>query len=124
MKVHNPIECAADVRGGAAARLAIRRPILLGSVSNGSAACSAATWLGPALRRSRSGHGSVDPPDFFPFPRIGQARLRRARRSGFCWLSCGAQPDSQMTSKVARIRPSGSAKRSHRSRAIRIRSPR
>ena len=33
-------------------------------------------------------------------------------RNGFCWLSCGAQPDSQMMSKVARMRPSGSAKRS------------
>ena len=32
-------------------------------------------------------------------------------RSGFGWLSCWAQPDSQMMSKVARIRPSGSAKR-------------
>jgi hypothetical protein len=32
--------------------------------------------------------------------------------SGFCWLSCGAQPDSQITSMVARMRPSGSAKRS------------
>ena len=32
--------------------------------------------------------------------------------SGFGWLSCGAQPDSQMMSKVARMRPSGSAKRS------------
>ena len=32
-------------------------------------------------------------------------------RSGFCWLSCGAQPESQITSKVARILPSGSAKR-------------
>ena len=32
--------------------------------------------------------------------------------SGFCWLSCGAQPDSQTISKVARMRPSGSAKRS------------
>jgi len=33
-------------------------------------------------------------------------------RSGCCWLSWGAQPDSQITSKVARMRPSGSAKRS------------
>jgi len=32
-------------------------------------------------------------------------------RNGFGWLSCGAQPDSQITSKVARMRPSGSAKR-------------
>ncbi len=32
--------------------------------------------------------------------------------SGCCWLSCGAQPDSQTISKVARTRPSGSAKRS------------
>src|SRR5262249_30234341 len=31
---------------------------------------------------------------------------------GFCWLSWGAQPDSQMMSKVARMRLSGSAKRS------------
>ena len=42
------------------------------------------------------------------------ARLAFAEpgRSGCCWLSCGAQPDSQMMSKVARMRPSGSAKRS------------
>jgi 8-oxo-dGTP diphosphatase len=32
--------------------------------------------------------------------------------NGFCWLSCGAQPESQSTSKVARMRPSGSANRS------------
>ena len=32
--------------------------------------------------------------------------------SGFCWLSCGAQPDNQTISKVARTRPSASAKRS------------
>jgi hypothetical protein len=31
---------------------------------------------------------------------------------GFCWLSCGVQPESQMISKVAGKRPSGSAKRS------------
>jgi len=42
------------------------------------------------------------------------ARLAFAEpgRSGCCWLSCGAQPDSQITSKVARMRPSVSAKRS------------
>ena len=32
--------------------------------------------------------------------------------SGCCWLSCGAQPDSQTISNVARRRPSASAKRS------------
>ena len=32
-------------------------------------------------------------------------------RSGLGWLSCGAQPDSQMMSKLARMRPSGSEKR-------------
>ena len=32
--------------------------------------------------------------------------------SGFCWRSCGAQPDSQTISNVARRRPSPSAKRS------------
>lgn len=32
--------------------------------------------------------------------------------SGCCWLSCGAQPDTQTISKVARTRPSASAKRS------------
>jgi SAM-dependent methyltransferase len=32
--------------------------------------------------------------------------------SGCCWLSCGAQPDSQITSNMARMRPSASAKRS------------
>ncbi|MNL28717.1 hypothetical protein D3C87_1503740 [compost metagenome] len=32
-------------------------------------------------------------------------------RSGFCWLSCGTQPASQMISSVARTRPSGSLSR-------------
>jgi len=32
--------------------------------------------------------------------------------SGFCCDSCGAQPDSQMMEKVARMRPSGSENRS------------
>ena len=32
-------------------------------------------------------------------------------RSGLGWLSCGAQPDSQMMSKLARTRPSRSEKR-------------
>ena len=46
--------------------------------------------------------------------RTASARLAFADPgfSGFCWLSCGAQPDDQITSKVARMRPSGSAKRS------------
>src|SRR5262249_18713603 len=39
-------------------------------------------------------------------------RLAEPGASGFCWLSCGAQPESQAISKVARMRPSASAKRS------------
>ncbi len=31
---------------------------------------------------------------------------------GFCWLSCGAQPETKIISKVARTRPPGSANRS------------
>ena len=42
----------------------------------------------------------------------GPGRGRALGLSGFCWLSCGAHPDSQTTSNVARMRPSGSAKRS------------
>ena len=49
---------------------------------------------------------SVDGTDFYMF------RSYEPGRSGFCWLSCGAQPESQTISKVARRRPSGSAKRS------------
>ena len=49
------------------------------------------------------------------------ARRMRAEPglSGCCWLACGAQPDSHTISKVARTRPSGSAKRS----AIDLRHP-
>ena len=32
--------------------------------------------------------------------------------NGCCWLACGAQPDSQIMSKVAQMRPSASEKRS------------
>src|ERR1700730_6799895 len=48
------------------------------------------------------------------FPFTASARLAFAEPgfSGCCWLSCGAQPESQITSKVARMRPAGSAKRS------------
>ena len=47
---------------------------------------------------------------------IGAERIRQPHRGGTglkgcCWLSCGAQPDSQTISKVARSRPSASAKR-------------
>src|SRR5262245_52216361 len=38
-------------------------------------------------------------------------RIADPGASGFCWLSWGAQADSQTISKVARMRPSGSAKR-------------
>ena len=38
--------------------------------------------------------------------------LAEPGRKGRCWLSCGAQPESQTRSKLARSRPSASAKRS------------
>ena len=45
-----------------------------------------------------------------PISRVPSASARRVcaepGRSGFCWLSCGAQPESQIISKVARILPS------------------
>ena len=51
-----------------------------------------------------------------PISRVPNASASRVLaepgRSGFCWLSCGAQPESHTISKVARMRPSGSAKRS------------
>ena len=47
---------------------------------------------------------------------VPSASARRCRAepgaSGFCWLACGAQPESQTISKVARTRPSRSEKRS------------
>ena len=46
-------------------------------------------------------------------------------RSGFCWLSCGAQPDSQMISNVARTLPSriGEALRVDLRHALQRRAP-
>src|SRR3954468_1649386 len=57
------------------------------------------------------------PPAFF----TASARLAFADPglSGCCWLACGAQPESQMMSNVARMRPSASAKRSAKISAIR-----
>ena len=49
---------------------------------------------------------------FFPFTAASKLAFAEPGCNGFCWLSCGAQPDSQITSKVARMRPSASAKRS------------
>ena len=49
---------------------------------------------------------------FFPFTAASRLAFAEPGCNGFCWLSCGAQPDSQITSKVARMRPSASAKRS------------
>ena len=74
----------------------------------------------PALRSGmknaapRPGHELRATIDYFPRPFTASARLAFADPgcSGCCWLVCGAQPDSQITSKVARMRPSGSAKRS------------
>ena len=61
---------------------------------------------------------ALNAPAFSP-AEISCVRNRSASRvlaepgaSGCCWLSCGAQPDSQTISNVARMRPSGSAKRS------------
>ena len=40
-------------------------------------------------------------------PSASASRVRaEPGASGFCWLSCGAQPESQTISKVARMRPS------------------
>src|ERR1700752_4739160 len=67
--------------------------------------------------RSRIVH-PPSPPGFSPvlISRTPSASARRVRaeprRSGFCWLSCGAQPESQMISNVARTLPSESEKRS------------
>ena len=75
-------------------------------------------WARPTTSTTSSrGCSEHQPPAFSPAEislsqRVGEPRLGRARRSGFCWLSCGAQPDSQTISNVARMRPSGSAKRS------------
>ena len=49
---------------------------------------------------------------FFPFTAASRLAFAEPGRSGCCWLACGAQPDSQMMSNVARMRPSASAKRS------------
>ena len=49
---------------------------------------------------------------FFPFTAASRLAFAEPGCNGFCWLSCGAQPDSQITSKVARMRPSASEKRS------------
>ncbi len=68
------------------------------------------------FRRARTNGASG--PAFRPpiFPCVPSASASRCAAepglSGFCWLSCGAQPDSQTISKVARRRPSASAKRS------------
>jgi len=63
----------------------------------------------PVSARQRPGFSPV------PISSVPSAAARRVcaepGRSGFCWLSCGAQPESQMISKVARMRPSWSAKR-------------
>ena len=58
-----------------------------------------------------------DPPGFSPvgISRTPSASASRAcaepGRNGRCWSGCGAQPTSQAMSKVARSRPSVSAKR-------------
>jgi len=71
-----------------------------------SAQCRAAGTFTNGARRA------YPPP--FPCPRSASSSRIFADPgfSGFCWLSCGAQPASQMRSKVARRRPSLSAKRS------------
>ena len=68
-------------------------------------------------RRRYASSGAVPspvPPAGIALPLTASARLAFAEPgfNGCCWLACGAQPDSQMMSKVARMRPSGSAKRS------------
>jgi hypothetical protein len=66
----------------------------------------------PALRPHR--HGFAFSPALRSLTPSASARraLAEPGRKGRCWLSCGAQPDSQTRSKLARSRPSASAKRS------------
>jgi hypothetical protein len=45
------------------------------------------------------------------FTAASRSAFAEPGRSGLRWLSYGAQPDSQITSKVVRMRPSESAKR-------------
>ena len=66
-----------------------------------------------ALAASRSG---FSPADISLVPSASASRCAaEPGLSGFCWLSCGAQPDSQTISKVARMRPSGRKNARHRS---------
>lgn len=77
--------------------------------------------LGPGLRRDDRG-GSRQFGDRRPIP-LTLEMLQRASDhsfptvrnradpgcSGFGWLACGAQPDREIISNVARMRPSASA---------------
>lgn len=59
-----------------------------------------------SLTDRASPHGSSLPSGT---PSASESRMRAdPGRSGFCWLSCGAQPENQTRSKVARTRPSAS----------------
>ena len=92
--------------------------------ASGEMDCFAEPVIGPALRgpvwlATTGIDARVKPAitteiqDFLPrFTASSRLAVADPGLSGFGWLSCGAQPDSQITSKVARMRPSGSAKRS------------
>ena len=66
----------------------------------------------PELTTRNQGFG-FSPAEISRVPSASASRcVAEPGLSGFCWLSCGAQPDSHTISKVARRRPSASAKRS------------
>jgi hypothetical protein len=68
----------------------------------------------PLRIRVAGNHGFAFSPVLSSVTPSASARraLAEPGRKGRCWLSCGAQPESQTRSNVARSRLSGSAKRS------------
>src|SRR4030081_2277746 len=64
------------------------------------------------------GHDDGGDQAFRPFTAASRLAFAEPGLSGFGWLSCGAQPDSQTISKVARMRASGSAESENRSPKI------
>src|SRR5262249_9580992 len=68
---------------------------------------------GAQLRQRAIRHGfAVSPAEISSTPSASaRRRLAEPGASGRCWLACGAQAESQTISNVARMRPSGSAKR-------------
>jgi hypothetical protein len=76
--------------------------------------CTAKSAFHARLESELALHRVRDTSYFFVplFTASSRLALAEPGRSGFGWLSCGAQADSQTMSKVVRMRPSVSAKRS------------